>query len=163
MARPAKPVEQLKRSGTFRPDRHAKRETAEKQLTILPTQKLVIPKDITDKKVRKAYRQHIDFLRTLNMEQSIDQSELDLAYLCLQKAGELRAEFIEKNALDEDFVPIMNRMLKLYAKYQSIAARYFVSPQSRLKLALDALSAKEKEQNIEKQTPAGKLLAKKES
>jgi hypothetical protein len=142
---------QHKLLGTYRKDRHSKSDTAEKKLSniISPVSDFPVPKEITSPIVAQEFCTHVELLNSIGMLCKVDYAELSLAYIYLQKVTQIKTEFLHHDPLDSDFDTIFKRFTKLQEKYSAIVSKYFVSPQARLKLTLDSLSAQEKQQNIE--------------
>lgn len=166
--RPKKPIALKKLEGTYRHDRDDERALQEKKLqAILPAGKLKINnKEITDKAVKKAYRDHIELLRCLGgaAEQKADSPLLQEAYWCLQEAEKLKTQIRELDVLDDMYDKLTTKQLKLFSKYEEIVKDFYLSPNARIKLRLDVLTVQEKGLAVEeKKSAVASLLEKKTS
>jgi len=148
-----KSTKQLKQQGTFRKDRHAKREVAEeiiannsKALAI----EVVIPEFLVNKELQKYYKSHIDYLISLKMVEPHDLPLLDSAYEFLQRALLLRNQIDVLEAKDslldnpQDLIKYEKTILlykKLIGAYSAIIFKYLVTPAERLKVVLDVQQA----------------------
>lgn len=165
--RPKKPAALKKLEGTYRKDRDGDRELQEQKLaSVLPSGSLKVPKSITDPMVRKAYKNHIELLRSLGeaAEQKADSPLLEKAYVCLEKANMALRGMQDVSMLDDEYQKLENSYFKNLNKFESIVKEFYLTPTARAKLKLDALTATEKQLNItEKKSAVASLLEKKES
>lgn len=164
--RPKLPVAIKKQRGTFRNYDKDQEEQEEQLKEILPEGKLKVPKIITNPEVRKAYRNHIELLRALGgaAEQNADSPLLEEAYFCLQESLKAREnlQFLEYGS--ELYNECLSLHFKLFTKYSATVKQFYLTPQARVKLKLDALTATEKQLNIsEKKSAVAKLLEEKQS
>jgi len=164
--RPKKPVALKKMQGTYRADRDLKTSHADEILKkSLPAQPLKIPTWLKDKKVRSAYKKHIELLKLIGAEQTADSPLLENAYFALEKAAEIREMLFNKSPLAEDFEILMKRFSKFYEIYSSTVKDFYLTPSARVKLTLDTLTSQEKEIGIatSQQSIIDKLIKEKES
>lgn len=169
--RPRKPVALKKLEGTYREDRDGENAVIEQKMAaILPQKHLKVPKTITNPEVKKAYKNHIELLRSLGgmAEQIADSPILESAYYSLQVAYEYR-EIMKNPDLTTDegmekWGAAAGIYLKFMERFEKITKDFYLTPKERAKLKLDVLTATEKEQNIQKnQSIIASLLEKKES
>lgn len=166
MGRPKLPVEVKRQRGTLRSYDNELVEQEQKLALILPECGLKVPKSITDPKVRKAYKNHIELLHSLGgmAEQKADSSLLEIAYLALQKAYEAQERMSNYDLISDEYEKAEKSFFRNVNKFESIAKDFYLTPKARMQLKLDVLTGSEKQMNIAKQTSAiGSLLQNKES
>lgn len=165
--RPRKPVALKKLEGTYTKYRDAEREIQEQKLAaVLPSKPLKVPKTITNPEVKKAYKNHIELLRSLGgmAEQIADSPILESAYYSLQVACECQKKMDDPNTNPEDWANNAGAYIKFMDRFERITKDFYLTPKERAKLKLDVLTATEKEQNIEKnKSVIASLLEKKQS
>ena len=169
--RPRKPIAQKKLEGTYTKYRDEEREKEEQKIALLLPQKhLKVPKTITNPEVKKAYKNHVELLRSLGgmAEQIADSPILESAYYSLQVAYEYREIMNNPDLTTEEGIDKWGSAAGIYLKFmerfEKITKDFYLTPKERAKLKLDVLTATEKEQNIEKnKSVIASLLEKKQS
>lgn len=151
--RKRKSIQQKKFEGTYRADRDGAQEKAEK--IIVPvhsatTDLFPVPDEITNKEVRSAFNTHIQMLETVGYLCEADYEELSMMYVYLQKYKEYLAELNQIELDDENYDKVFNRMNRAQSKFSEIGKKYLLSPEARLKFALDTLTAKDKAIEVSK-------------
>jgi phage terminase, small subunit len=164
MPRQRKTVAQLKKEGTYRKDRHGKREEAEKAIASLSTfnedTKLVPPASITEKYLRDYYEYHTSLLINLKILNPVDLPELEILYNLIQQLRDIQRA-LKKTDIVKDFdayerlTKIQNSLTNQSSK---LANKYYISPSARTKLQLDRLELQQK--SIETKSAIAKLLDK---
>lgn len=164
--RPKLPVEIKRQRGTLRKYDLVQEETEHTVKKLLPAGKLKLAHEITDPEVKKNYRDHVAMLRALGgvFEQRADSPMLKEAYWSLQEAFKLMSLISELDVLSDDYDRLTNKQLRLFSKYEDIVKDFYITPQARLKLKLDMLTADEKKIDVEsKKSAVSNLIAKKQS
>ena len=153
MGRHKKSIAEKKFQGTYRKDRDANTEIAEKQLKPIMTTAadFPVPGSLTDKTVIEAYKKHVQMLEKTGYLCNVDYPELEAAYVYLQKLKSVETILLNTDPLDEDFDLIVKRYNRLQKAYSDIACRYLLSPTSRLKFVLDNLTAQQKQNDLDKE------------
>lgn len=153
MGRHKKSIAEKKFHGTYRKDRDAKTEIAEKQLKpIMSTAAdFPVPSSLTNKEVIQAYKDHINMLEKAGYLCSVDYPELEAAYVYLQKLKCVETILLNSDPLDDDFDLIVKRYSRLQKAFSDITCRYLLSPTSRLKFVLDNLTAQQKQNDLDKE------------
>lgn len=165
--RPRKPIAQKKLEGTYTKYRDEEREKEEQKIALLlPKGSLKVPKSITEPEIKKAYKNHVELLRTLGpmAEQKADSPLLEDAYFSLQVAFRCRKQMTSEDISQEDLKTVTDIYVKFMDRFERLAKDFYLTPKERAKLKLDVLTATEKEQNIEKnKSVIASLLEKKQS
>lgn len=164
MPRQRKTVAQLKKEGTFRKDRHGKREEAENAITALSVfteeTKLIAPASITEKYLKEYYEYHTSLLISLKILNPVDLPELEILYNLLQQLRDIQRA-LKKTDIVKDF-DAYERLTKLQVSVSNqcnkLANKYYISPSARTKLQLDQLELQHK--SIETKSAIAKLLDK---
>ncbi|MDR1957165.1 MAG: hypothetical protein LBQ30_09975 [Treponema sp.] len=162
MPRPRKPTEQLKLSGTYREDRHGKNaDTQIAGILDIPVE-LLPPQSITDPYCIEHYKYHTNLLIRLNILTASDLPELELLYLTLQQCREIRAKLADIDMIGnpQDYTRLTRLAVILSDYVSKISQKYYISPVSRMKLQIDQLNLREKQQG---ETLTGKLIKKKKA
>lgn len=165
MARPRKSIAELKANGSYRKDRHQEREKIEKTLaplSILNGKQLEVPKSITDKYVQEYYKYHTNFLVSLNILQPSDLPELEMLYQTLQNYRAIMYEIsIIDTLLDFDkYERLLKMSVKLINTFSTLAKKYYISPEARTKLELDAITLQQKKEETNSKSAIGRLINK---
>jgi hypothetical protein len=163
-----KPIEELKLKGTYRKDRHKKREETEIAFrNISSPVEIKVPDSITNEVIKKQYIEHVHQLNTLGILQPQDLQLLNVSYDLIQRAVDLQTNIDALEAKDAltDKTAFMKyeRMTAMYLKiiraYSDISTKFYVTPVARAKLILDSQTFEKNE--LEKKSMSQRLLEKK--
>ena len=146
-----KTAQQHKLEGTYRKDRqgsHEKTDKALEKISIENATVLLPPKELTDKFVKDAYKNHSQQLLKFKLLSNADVPEFNQMYLFLQQLREVQKQICKADiAKDEKRYNYFLKMeIKLSNAYSNLAVKYFVSPSVRSKMTLD-LQSIEKNKN----------------
>lgn len=160
--RPKKPTELKKLEGTYRKDRDSENTDVIIKHTsmILDVTKVSVPKSITNAEVRKYYTKLTKGLLSIGVLSGADLPQLEQMCIILQKLKEAQKQFVDASVFDEEFDLIEKRYLRLVEKFDTLSAKYYVSPVARSKIRLDELAIQEKEISVEekKSSAVSRLL-----
>lgn len=156
MARTRTPTAELKLRGTYRKDRHEKRNEVETEIAAMSDFKscdvLEPPVTIIDPFVIEYYKYHTHLLIQLQILQPSDVPELNLMYEVLQQERKVQAQLLKTDISDlETYEALTKLSIKLINTFSHIAAKYYISPSARTHLELDNLQlekAKNENQSI---------------
>lgn len=154
MGRIKKPVELKELEGTYRADRDGERKAV--QLTIKKTSLLYnkknipCPVTITDEYVRKYWKNLTKALLSIHVLSGADIPQLEMMCKILERIRKLQTQLdtVEEDIETEEILE--RRYLKLVEKFDSLAQKYYVSPQARSKLTLDELNVVKTGQEVAK-------------
>lgn len=154
MGRIKKPVELKELEGTYRADRDGERKAV--QLTIKKTSLLYnkknipCPVTITDEYVRKYWKNLTKALLSIHVLSGADIPQLEMMCKILERIRKLQTQLdtVEEDIELEEILE--RRYLKLVEKFDSLAQKYYVSPQARSKLTLDELNVVKTGQEVAK-------------
>lgn len=162
--RPAIPTELKKLKGTLNTTREKNNPSADVLIAetsiILPEDtKISVPKTITEKKVKKFFKEVVKNLLTLRVLSIVDIPQIETLCLTYQKFIEVQKQFIDASIFDEDFDLIEKRYERLGKRFDELAAKFYISPSARTQLKLNDLALIKTAQEITKnQSAIGKLL-----
>lgn len=163
MANIKKSVELKKFQGTFRKDRDSESEKVssvlQKTSVILEAQSVSCPKTITDKYCRKYWKLLTKNLLSIKVLSGADIPQLEMMFVYLQKLRQVETYFLEADPCDEAFDLMQARYEKLEKRFNTLAAKYYISPADRARLKIDELTAVKAQQDIVKnQSAIGRLM-----
>lgn len=154
MGRIKKPVELKELEGTYRADRDGERKAVQltiKKTSLLYTKKNIpCPANITDEYVRKYWKNLTKALLSIHVLSGADIPQLEMMCKILERIRKLQTQLdtIEDDLEQEEILE--RRYLKLVEKFDSLAQKYYVSPQARSKLTLDELNVVKTGQEVAK-------------
>lgn len=145
MPYPKKPIAQKKIEGTYRADRDAPREEAEAVAASVGVfypqgASLRCPKTIRTTEGRRHWRAVTQNCIRLGMLSPVDLPQVERMCWLYEKIEELGAAFRRMSPLEDGFKVALDSLLKMSKAYDALADKYYVSPQARSRLALDAIN-----------------------
>lgn len=154
MARPRLPTELKKLKGTINTTREKREPGID---TVIKNTPMIInatsvscPKTITDKYCRSYWKKLTNGLLSLGVLSAADIPQIEQLCICLQKLREVQELFASISVTDDNFDLIEKRWLSLSNKFDTLGAKYYVSPVARAKIKLDDLNIRKTEQEIAK-------------
>lgn len=164
--RKPKPIALKRLEGTYREDRDGERAIAETAIHTVPSVlfekgvKVRVPKTIHTKYVKAYWRRLTGMLIDLQVLSPSDLPQVEAMCIVLEKLREVQVVWDSATPLDEGYDKIARLYITLSNKFDTLAAKYYVSPDARIKLKMDSLSAMKVEQEVIKGSDAiGALLA----
>lgn len=154
--RPPKPIEQKRLEGTYRQDRDSGRQAAQEVITAMPSVlfeadvKVSCPKTIRTKYVKAYWRKLTAMLNSLRVLSPADLPQIETLCLVLERMREVQVAWAELTPLDDEYDAMQKRYLSLSNKFDTLAAKYYISPEARTKLKLDELTAVKAAQDVAK-------------
>ena len=162
---PQKTAAQKRLEGTYRADRDGERARAEALVASVGTfypQGTVLrpPKSLATRKGRSHWREVSRHNVALGMLSPVDLPQLERMCLLYEETERLRPLLQARSPLDEGYGKVLSDYLKAAKAYDELAAKYYVSPQARSRLALDALNVTKAAQDVRAADDGiGQLLA----
>ncbi|WP_147612316.1 P27 family phage terminase small subunit [Treponema pectinovorum] len=155
MARPKKSVELKILEGTYRADRDSTAkvisDTIKKTEIILDKKNIPCPKTIQDEYVKKYWKKLTRSLLSIHVLSGADIPQLEMLCIILQRIRKIQEELESIDYKEsEDIETLEKRYLRFVAKFDSLGAKYYISPQARSKLTLDDLAIVKTAQDIQK-------------
>jgi phage terminase small subunit len=159
MGRNKKPTAQKKLEGTFRKDRDGKKPDNFLPSIIDTSTEIEVPQTITDDYVIDAFKAHARMLCQLQLLTPSDIPELEQLYLTLQQLRQVQSKLKDLDPITnmENYSALTKLSIKLGIRFSSLCAKYYISPQARMKLQLDALNVEKVK--TENKSIAAKLLS----
>ena len=160
-----KSIEQKKLEGTYRACVDAPREEAEALVASVGVfypagTRLRAPKTIRTSAGRKHWREVTRNCMRLGMLSPVDLPQVERLCLYYEKLEEIASLFLAARPTEEEYKPLLDSLLKLAKAYDALADKYYVSPQARSRLALDALNVTKAAQDVRAADDGiGQLLA----
>lgn len=164
---PPKPVALKKLEGTYREDRDGGRAVAETAIhntagvLFEKGVKVRVPKSIHTKYVKAYWRKLTAMLIELRTLSPADLPQLEVMCVVLEQLRSLQVilsgdppDIMGITPLDEGYDKIIKTYIALSNKFDSLASKYYVSPEARIRLKLDALTAVKAEQDVIKGSDA---------
>ena len=141
-----KSAAQKRIEGTYRADRDAAKEGAERELVqkglaIPAGSRLRCPRTIKTRAARAYWREVTSMLTSQHILIPADLPQIEEMCILMEKLKEAQAAFQEAEPLSEEYFPLMKACLALSKRFDQIASKYGVSPAARARLALDAARA----------------------
>ena len=163
-----KPIAQKKLEGTYRECVDGEREKAELAVASVGAfyprgTALRCPKSIQTKAGRKHWREVTRHNIELGMLSPVDLAQVER--LCVYKEEEARllAALQAMEPSSDGYAAALAAYLKVAKAYDELAAKYYISPQARSRLALDALNVTKAAQEVRQADDGiGRLLAKRQ-
>lgn len=159
--RPKKPTELKILQGTYRSDRDSgEKQSADvvlaKTSVIVPEdEKIKIPKTIKTKDGRKFYKQVVDNLKVMHVLSRVDLSQIETLARYLERIHETDA-MIQTIPIED--VEKLSKYSSIYnnltTRFDNLAAKYYISPASRVQLKLSELNLIRTSQEVEKNQSA---------
>lgn len=165
MGRPPKPIAQKVLEGTYREDRDGERAAAERAIVkkaavIFPDgSKVSCPKTIKTKYVKAYWRHLTAMLQELHVLSPADLPQIETLCITLEKMRAVQVAWEELTPFDDAFDIMQKRYLALSNKFDSIASKYYISPQARTRLKIEELTAVKAQIDVAKEQSAiGQIL-----
>ena len=160
-----KTIAQKKIDGTYNVTTDGARERAELAVASIGSfyprgTALRCPKSIQTKGGRKHWREVTQHNIALGMLSPVDLPQVERLCVLYEEQERLRSLLQGAAPLDGEYEPLLQEYLKASKAYDELAAKYYISPQARSRLALDALNVARAAQDVKAADDGiGQLLA----
>ena len=153
MPYPKKAIAQKKLEGTYNATRDGAREKAEAAVASVgvfyPAEtRLRCPKTIRTTAGRRHWRMATQNCLRLGMLSPVDLPQVERMCWLFEKIEEIGEAFRRMSPLEEGFKQALDSLLKMSKAYDALADKYYISPQARSRLALDALNVTKAAQEV---------------
>jgi hypothetical protein len=159
--RPKKPTELKVLQGTYRKDRDAGENQSSdlvlsKTSVIVPEdEKIKTPRTIKTREGKKFYKQVIENLKVMHVLSRVDLAQIETLARYLERIKETDAIIQEIPLEDIDrLTKYSNIYDRLTTRFDNLASKYYISPQSRVQLKLSELNLIRTSQEVEKNQSA---------
>ena len=148
-----KPIAQKKLEGTYRQCVDGDREKAESLVASVgifypADTRLRCPKTIRTTAGRRHWRAVTQNCIRLGMLSPVDLPQVERLCWLYEKIEEEGDAFRKASPLEDGFKQILDSLLKMSKAYNELADKYYISPQARSRLALDALNVTKAAQDV---------------
>ena len=160
-----KPIAQKRLEGTYRECVDGDRARAEALVASVgsffpPGTELRPPKSLATRKGRAHWREAARHNVALGMLSPVDLPQLERMCLLYEETERLRPLVQAADPEGEEYGGLLSAYLKAAKAYDELAAKYYISPQARSRLALDALNVTKAAQDVRAADDGiGQLLA----
>ena len=140
-----KSITQKKIDGTYNVTRDGEREKAELAVASVGVffpqgAELKAPKSLRTRRGRKQWREVTAQCIKLGMLSPVDLAQVERLCICGEELDRLVPLLQEADPLDEEYGKLQSLYLKWEKEYNALGDKYYISPQARSRLALDALN-----------------------
>ena len=162
---PQKTIAQKRLEGTYRADRDGEREKAELAIASVgaffpPGTELKPPKSLRTRAGRKEWREVTGQCIKLGMLSPVDLAQVERLCLYSEELARLAPLLQDADPQEDEYSRLQQLYLKAAKAYDELAGKYYISPQARSRLALDALNVTKAAQDVRAADDGiGQLLA----
>ena len=163
-----KSIAQKKADGTYNVTRDGEREKAELAIASVgaffpPGTELKPPKSLRTRAGRREWREVTGQCIKLGMLSPVDLPQVERLCLYSEELARLAPLLQEADPQEDEYSRLQQLYLKAAKAYDELAGKYYISPQARSRLALDALNVTKAAQDVRAADDGiGQLLARRE-
>ena len=106
------------------------------------------PETISAPRAREYWGELTGALLSIGSLSAVDLPQIEQLCFTLEKLDEARETFAALTPADEGYFRAQRSFVELASFFDRLASKYYVSPASRVKLALDALNCKKTAQDV---------------